>query len=353
MTDTTETEPCHINKIPTEVLNAIFQILKDEGPEYLTPCLAVSRSWHSFSRQILWNSLALTEADYDPFAYGLAFGGTSYHALRNLTILFSNAFMMACDCPDWCDKKDYLHHDWGYVQCGSHIISHPSMGSSQTEAKKKLERMLSSLGHVIAAGLRSLLSFSLRILNEPADSDVCICYECVIAPQYFAQIVLALPPTCLQLELDTQNAEIGTGECGEAIWVDQGGCICEALHSIMPQLQDVRLRVACICPEFFYGPHKNLKTSLQSSPFALWAELSQDTENPRAHTETVGSRGDYEGPTGDLINWTLWSAISEQEQLVSEITMKCVVMLKFLRSGNAFTNVAWSIVQHRFLRPPC
>ena len=314
---------CYIDTLPSELICKLFRILKDEGVNYITPCLAVSKSWHGYGQQIVWSSLALNELNYDAFVCSLAFGGSSYRGL--------NAFEMRCSCvKNWeaefhCKMKD-LHIRWDFHRlvddtlCSGwyHVDVHHDKEHLQETLRRKLQQILISMRHAIASGLRSLSTLSLTIKNEPTDGDYCYCHECILSPQYFANIVRALPTTCQSLELDTGGADKGhiyTTSCK-----DPGhSSLCEALHGVLPQLHHLRLRVAAICPDFFYGPHRSLPLKLEASACQLWAKIC-DLDSPSwisNVSEPLDLGPSFHGPTLDLWNWQEWGDLLESEKQVS------------------------------------
>ena len=324
---------CYIDSLPSELICKVFKILKDEGPEHITSCLAVSKQWHVYGQKIMWSSLALTEITYDNFAYSLAFGGSSYRGLLNLTVSLQNAFEMRCSClRNWetefhCKMSDLsIRWDFHRIEqdtiCSDwyHVDVHEDKRELQDKHRYKLKQMLVSMRYAIASGLRNLSTLSLMIKNEPTDGDYCYCHECILSPRFFASIIKALPETCTDLELDTGGADkahIDKAHIASSSG-DDHDTLCEALHDVLPQLQHLRLRVAAICPDFIYGPHLCLPLDLESSACQMWAEVCE-LDLPSwcySATEPLDVGPCFYGPTGDLWNWQQWNDLEESEKQV-------------------------------------
>ena len=317
---------CYINCLSAEILDSIFIILKEQGFKHITPCLAVSKQWHRHGQRLLWSSLALTELSYDRFIHAVVFGGSSYRALLNLTVTLQNAYEMRCRCThrgDW-GKQDRpcLNVDES-CQCMSlaHVDIHWERAHAQGLARGKLEQILVSMKLAIASGLRSLSTLSVTLKNEPTDGEYCYCHESGIDAHYFAGVIMALPNTCTNLELDTGGSEIKHhGSFGGASSTAMSDSLCEALYAAIRQLKHLRLRMGTICPDFFYGPHNSLPLDLAPSACQTWAKLCgigvPDFEELCSQSENIGMGTYFYGPTKDTWQWHEWNGLEETERRV-------------------------------------
>ena len=326
---------CYINSLPSELICKVFNLLKDVRVKYITPCLAVSKQWHIYGRAIMWSSLVLTELTYDSFAYSLAFGGSSYHGLLNLTVCLQVPFETRCLCvPRWeeqfgCEWGE-LRHPWEFhpldenTVCSfwGHVDIHFDRQQLQESLQRKLEQILVSMKNAIASGLRMLLTLSLTIRNEPPDGEYCYCHETVLGPKYFANIIKALPTACVDLELDTggvdrQHSIPRPHDHAHNYYTDHDQ-LCDALHTILPQLRNLRLRVAELCPDFFYGPHQTLPLHLEASACQTWASVCEvGVHYGVSVSETLDLGANFNGPTGDLEDWQEWLGLPDSERRVS------------------------------------
>ena len=95
--------------------------------------------------------------------------------------------------------------------------------------------------------MKNLNTFSLTVRPEPRNTD---CGLFCIRVEDVSDLLISLPPTCVNLELDTCGFEIRTGE-NYATDVHQH--LCPAIADLMPRLQNVRLQLSMICDSIFLG----------------------------------------------------------------------------------------------------
>ena len=251
----------------------------------------------------------LNRLDFDAFMYNLAFGGSSYRGILNLTLRFQNTFLGR-------GEKDHMDDT-----CYQHVRFDSAMKELQHEAQENLNLMLTSVKRILLAGLRNLTTFSLTIDNEPDDGALCMCHEVVLKPHYFADIINALPPSCSYLELDTDGA--GAQHRDESEKVSHTS-LCRALHKILQQLQDIRLRVGAVCPDFFYGPHGDEQLHIDSSACQAWVRYcGEQVENEwyiSRGTEPIRLNSTYTGPSRDMSQWLPWRALSDSDEKVGRET---------------------------------
>ena len=276
----------------------------------------------------------LNEVTYNFFIYGLAFGGSSFRGVLHLTVTLQNAFEERCDCrqrwePDYYDSYwSPPHHSQEYDDCGRHVDIHFDRGIAQDRERRKLERILMSMRFAMASGFRNLSTLSLTIKNEPSDGAFCYCHESILGPRYFADILRALPRTCTGLELDTGAADM---EHRRDFSTFKHTSLCEALGAVLPQLQHIHIRVASICPDFFYDPHMGLPLHLKASPAQTWATICNpplpNNYSCGTGTDPIREHADYWGPTIDMWEWQEWSHLPETEQTVCPRLEKIEIQL--------------------------
>lgn len=140
--------------------------------------------------------------------------------MSHLIMILQNAFDMRCDCcqrwaPSGCsgvyrwDNWSLPHRDQDYGDCWQHVCIHYDKKDVQAWTRRRLQKILMSMEIAIASGLRNLSTLSLTIKNEPSDAAFCYCHECLLEPEYFADIINLLPKTCASIELDTGVFDTG------------------------------------------------------------------------------------------------------------------------------------------------
>ena len=116
----------------------------------------------------------------------------------------------------------------------------------EEEGFAKIEWYLIRLAVILAAPrLSKLKCFSLRNIGTSG------CDMSLIA---LAALIVALPASCVSLELDTGGMDNSNGFCGHT---PPAVHLCVALRLIMPRMHHVRLRLRSVCPDLLISrkPH--------------------------------------------------------------------------------------------------
>ena len=143
------------------------------------------------------------------------------------------------------------------------------------------ERILKLSGAI--GKLSGLITFSFTIDADTRDKSWCGCYVPIFARGPLTQLLLALPPSCVNLELDTDGTE-RTGseylpwnhdnetdpddreqmgiEKDDNLACDNNGSndnevptLCKANYKVLPQLEHLRLRCGMLCPNIIGLTH--------------------------------------------------------------------------------------------------
>jgi hypothetical protein len=127
-----------------------------------------------------------------------------------------------------------------------------------------------------------LRTFSITLENS-------VDHRCMLRGPALARVVRALPQSIVDLELDTEGAdsifeEKQTGH--------HASHLCIAIGDLLPQLENLRLRVSCICTELFHALRQSNKSKLCRAIINLEHKLDQAN---RVQAEAVC---DCHGPLG-------------------------------------------------------
>ena len=192
-------------------------------------------------------------------------------------------------CGGWCGQcaHPYLSDDEEYDAFGEeleptvHGLNHHGRINRDLRPMKQLGERIVKLAKAIPR-LCGLTTFSFTIDADSRDPAWCGCYEPIFARRPLAQLIVALPKRCVNLELDTDGTErTGYGylpwdhdpttneddleELGiekvaglTCTHIDSDKSVltlCEAIYKVLPQLEHLRLRCSMLCPNIFGLTH--------------------------------------------------------------------------------------------------
>ena len=172
-----------------------------------------------------------------------------------------------------CPTPGYEHEmEEEWLRTEPHGQSHHDRRHLDVRPMKKLHASILGLAEMIRLHLRELITFSFTIDAAPADLSWCGCYKPFLARHPIVTLLKALPPTCVNLELDTAGADRSSREF-TAFLVDHpedltGGeesietfqdpifkhsetediSVCKAIQDMLPRLEHLRLRFQTLCP---------------------------------------------------------------------------------------------------------
>lgn len=218
------------NLAPELLTNILGHLRFQEGRRGIWPCLLVSRYWSSIAYPLAWDSLSVNGDTLTAFVQ-LAKGNGAPRMCECVRSLSLQLGTLRSTGDEW------RAFDTDYSQ-------RPLQGVNSFTAR--LWNLLQELATAIQA-MENLVSFSLRIggfspcgIAQHSRYDSCGGW---MASGIVGQLLDALPISCVDLELDTKGRE------------DESYCfpidkthLCTRLHSMLPRLRHVRLRLRTFCP---------------------------------------------------------------------------------------------------------
>lgn len=217
--------------IPREILLDIFRTLREEvGTSALLPCLTVCQSWNAHVLTILWSHVVITDSNLSEFL--LHFEHLEGRTKEN--------------------KPDRSRHTQSLtIRLTPHVtsllaapISPIPYGTNPTA--NRLRRDLNRLAALLKFSLfRSIHTFSLCICQPPHYGPPLDPLGFFISRRTIRAFLEALPPSCKNLELDTNGWEMGRDDLLD---FDENH-LCPVIRTLVPRLNHLRLRLGSICNE--------------------------------------------------------------------------------------------------------
>ena len=272
----------NLSGLPEEIFQNVLEKWRNSSSlSAFLPCLLVCKRWNKIGNLVAWTALKITSHNLEDFIASTILNNERLRRCKYLTINLHAPFPELCDCgADWFEDDMVV----GQNHCHRQNDHHDD--TTQREFQKHL-RLLSL---TIEQYFKSLVTFSFTIDNEPMDGLWCGCIEPNISVVVFAQILKALPRTCVNLELDTGGTDYSCVHRSDDI-------VCAGVRRLLPQLHSLRLRVAHICPGCI-PPRGKADEEVQLELRAPLEHLSTCTINlitfPR--TQKAAFCGTYKGP---------------------------------------------------------
>lgn len=214
----------HINDLPVEIFSNILERVRNSStlPEvnYFVGLLTCCKYWLEVAQPILWRDVVLINSTIKHFVSHIssATGGL----VRSLTLRLT-----LVEQPS--GRRGYSYS----IVHGTH--SYPGV--------QALWHDLQNLAPAVRI-MTNLNTFSLTVRREPR-SGISGFY---IRVEDVRNLLISLPPTCVNLELDTCGFETRTSEhCSPDVYEH----LCPAIADLMPRLQNVRLQLRMICDSIF------------------------------------------------------------------------------------------------------
>ncbi|CAD6447521.1 3bfde77f-2be3-40df-854b-51c83487af04-CDS [Sclerotinia trifoliorum] len=113
-------------------------------------------------------------------------------------------------------------------------IQTESENRNATEGTRQLWSQLERFANLLPA-VSNLATFSLNVISKSKNGFW-------IPRPLIARLIIALPRTCIAIQIDTQGQDLGEPKSAH---------LCHAIRTILPQLQHMRLRVGTICKNLF------------------------------------------------------------------------------------------------------
>jgi hypothetical protein len=269
---------------------------------------------------VLRSSLRLCDGEPTSFAIVTWRGGCSFNQLQSLTITLQNTFEPRCPVNASINPSHHLFtHDYEDSTCcqPGHVQHSCEKVKGQDEwmrSQERIEQDLDALRQILATDLRSLVTFSLTIDNEPRDGKWCLCYKSPLPSDLFVGVINAIYPTCRHFELDTRGADEAWGR--DHFNLSAPSHICPALAQLTVQLKSLRLRVSGLCPNFLSMQHSpgSQTPCLAASSCHRWM-WTFPTKKMRC--SMLSSRGRCIGPGTDIERWEIWRRLKPLRKKVS------------------------------------
>ncbi|MCJ1428299.1 hypothetical protein MMC29_006208 [Sticta canariensis] len=211
----------HINDLPVEILSNILERVRNSCtlPEvnHFVGLLTCCKYWLEVAQPILWRDIVLTNSTIATFISHVS--SETGGLVRSLTL-----------------RLTFVEKPWrGSYSEGA---SHPCPGI------QALWHDLHNLAPTIRT-ITNLNTFSLTVRPDLRNTD---CGLFCIREEDVRDLLISLPPTCVNLELDTCGFEIRTGADYST---NVRRHLCPVIADLMPRLQNVRLQLSMICDSIF------------------------------------------------------------------------------------------------------
>lgn len=220
----------NMENVPDDVLIAIATQLKrnKSAAQDLLAFIKVSARWHALGIPLLYGNISIPTRRIEPFAH--AFISFKYAKLvRSLSICVGSEDSLMDEDPFRNEDRTDPWNEAQSNQSGCGYLIQGGVTCEQLEA-----RLPFTLFVPILSKLRNLVSFSLVIEGGVE------WYR--LRRTTVADLVNALPPSCINLELDTNGYDYMDGESVH---------VCENIRRILPRMRNVRLRLGAMCSALF------------------------------------------------------------------------------------------------------
>ncbi|OAL43204.1 hypothetical protein IQ07DRAFT_685784 [Pyrenochaeta sp. DS3sAY3a] len=234
-----------MENVPDDVLIAIAAQLKRNASaaQDLLAFIKVSARWHALGIPLLYGNISISTRRIEPFAHG--FVSSKYAKLvRSLSLCIGSEDSMLDEDPfrptdltdPWneaeSNESSHIGIDrWIARQNGLWMEEGVREGVTYETVDARLPF---ALFIPILPRLHNLVSFSLVI--EGAVEWY------MLRRTTITGLVNALPPSCINLELDTN---------GYDYMDDESIHVCETIRRILPRMRNVRLRLGAMCSALF------------------------------------------------------------------------------------------------------
>ncbi|KAL8711939.1 MAG: hypothetical protein Q9220_003635 [cf. Caloplaca sp. 1 TL-2023] len=255
-----------IDSLPLEILTSILRCVKYvHGREMLSSCMLVSRQWRVIAFPLIWESVILNTRTLPLFITEMNNAPRIGGHIRSLTLRLHTL---------WATTEEFRA---GYAREVEWI-------DGIAPRTRKLWEDLKKLADCIAADMTNLTSFSLFVHKLPPEGRTDRHHNdprgAGMSSVVLRQLLETLPPTCIDLELDTKGRE-DDETCGFDPQYHDSAHLCPILQSLLPRLRHLRLRLGFLCPELLFlnqqdggnvmnAPRlRTLLINLSLSPFGL------------------------------------------------------------------------------------
>lgn len=214
----------HINILPVEILSNILERVRNSStlPEvnYFVGLLTCCKYWLEVAQPILWRDVVLINSTIKTFISHVSSetGGLVRSLTLRLTLVEKPSDLLVV----------------------SYSILH---GTHSCPGIQALWHDLRNLAPAVRI-MTNLITFSLTVRPVPRIGI----FDFLIRVEDVRDLLISLPPTCVNLELDTCGFETRTGE-NDSSNVHQH--LCPAIADLMPRLQNVRLQLKMMCDSIF------------------------------------------------------------------------------------------------------
>ena len=228
--------PVSISSLPRELLIIILKYARYTGDRRrFVSCLLVCRQWLTLGHRLAWDSVVLDTTSLEPFLNLVERAPNGCRMISSLSLQIHTIFPSADDC-----RKDYVGPPW-----------HPDGANPPTA---KLWDQLERLAQTVRTRMPSLVSFSFRIKRTYRRQRGTLIHfrrplGAWIRSSTIANLLEALPQSCIDLELDTKGREDDRC-CGFNLTAGSAH-LCSTLGMLLPRLRHLRFRLGSLCPDFF------------------------------------------------------------------------------------------------------
>lgn len=198
-----------------------------------TSChLCSCKRWNSIGHLIAWTALKITSNSLENFVASTILNRERYRRCKHLTVRLHAPFPPLCDCgADWFDEDIIVGQNHPHRQDDHH----------DDTTHIEIQKLLKLLALIIEQKVTSLGTFSFAIDNEPQSGYWCGHKEPSVSIIAFDNLLRSVPPTCVNLELDTGGTDFSCVQRNEHL-------LCAQVRRLLPQRHNLRLRAAHICP---------------------------------------------------------------------------------------------------------
>lgn len=203
-----------------EILHIVFcQIREQQGAKALLPSTRVCQHWKEIACRTLYKHVVLTNGNLESFIASAVNYPEHLNAINSLTIQIQAVLL-----PAWPEDPELRD-------------SHRKNGLPET---RMLLDQLSRLANLILPNTENLNTFSLFVsAPQVAERDELDYIGFRIDNKVLGDVLNALPPSCVNLELDT----------GMSNWSpeDKPHHVCSDIWNILPRMRHVKLRMQSLC----------------------------------------------------------------------------------------------------------
>ena len=225
-----------VAKLPPEILTIVLRYAKSakRRRDFLC-CIMVCRRWAEVGKRVAWESIALNASTLKSFIHLVEHAPEACRLLRSLSLQLHTPWPSVEECQEHEKRINQAHFDGPNAEAAG------------------LWTRLEKLADILRSHMLGLQTFSLRIGRAGAGDRgrkySKLPHGAWISSSIIANLLDALPESCIDLELDTGGRDDDPFCIGGT--PSEPAHLCDSIRALLPRTRHLRLRLRSFCPDFF------------------------------------------------------------------------------------------------------